>query len=125
HDDFTATASITPAGSASQGTATTHTLTLNGRVNANDTGTLSRDGAALARTPITAFSTDASAVVSDFVTKASAASGYTAFALGSVVYITKLAGGTWASSVAIARDPNAPNALVSGTLASKYSHDLD
>ncbi len=81
HDAFAATASITPGASASQGTATTHTVTLGGPVNTNDVWTLSLAGTPLTPFTIASSSTDASAVVSDFTTKAHAATDYLAFSL--------------------------------------------
>ena len=121
---FVATASITPAGSSSQGTGLTHTLTLAGSVNVNDTWTLSLDGSALAPFAVASFSTDANAVAADFATKANAASGYAAFALANVVYITRIDNTAWLPSVTIARDPNAANATVSGLVKANYSNDI-
>ena len=125
HDAFAATASITPGASASQGTATTHTVTLGGPVYKDDVWTLSLAGTPLTPFPVASSSTDASAVVTDFTTKAQGETEYVAFALGNVVYISKLTTGAWLPSVAIQRDPSAPKAIASGILKDRYVEDVE
>ncbi|MFL6014724.1 MAG: beta strand repeat-containing protein, partial [Gaiellaceae bacterium] len=127
HDSFTAAATITPAGSASQGTGTTHTLTLTGPINAGDTWTLSLDSTAL--TPgftvgLSSTTTDAASYFAGS-TQADGATGYAAFAVSNVLYITRIDGGAFTPSVAVVRDPNAGFATFSGTLKPRYGDDIE
>ena len=121
-----ATASITPGDSASQGTATTHTLTLAGPVNADDVWTLSLDGTALTPFTVATFSADASAVASDFATRAHARKRLRRVrARQRRLHHEDRPTGAWLPRVAIARDPNAADATVSGILKAKYVDDVE
>ncbi|HEX6132112.1 MAG TPA: hypothetical protein VF044_10290, partial [Actinomycetota bacterium] len=123
-DTFTVARAIVPTGSASVAAATTRVVQLTGPVNAGDTWTLSVAGGALAPYEVAASASNANAVATAFASAANGLTGYTAFAVGSTVYLTKLAAGAFTLAVDLARNDEAAVALVSGTPKLSWLHEI-
>ena len=95
-------------------TSTTNTETLTGPAYTGDTWTLSFAGSTTTY-PITATPADMTSLASAIAGQVAPVTGYSVFASASTIYMTSVAGGSFTSSVTVARDPSASRATVSGT----------
>ena len=129
---FTTAASVVSGGAATTTTATTTTLGLSGTANQGDVWTITVNGANYAYTVQSGNGT--SNVAAGLACKITAAlgtgctnssvAGYTAFASGSTLYLTKIAGGTLTASLAVTRNPVAVEAVGLGTPSITWTQDV-
>ena len=117
-EDFTVGArTVDPAGRSQRAAAGTETFTITGTINSGDTWQL-LDGTTVLAT------TSAAATAAALLAALQAAdtnSAYTAFVLGSTLYVTRITGAP-DLSVAVTRHGTDP--VLSGTLVHDYQHDV-
>ncbi|MEY2518221.1 MAG: large repetitive protein, partial [bacterium] len=122
---FSAVVAITPSASSSVAAATTRMIALAGPANAGDSWTVTVDTTNVVTYTVATSSASADAVAAALASSTTAAdidelTGYTAFASGGTLYVTKIAGGTLTLAKAIARDPAAALPTVAGTVFARY-----
>ncbi|MDX6411834.1 MAG: mucin9, partial [Gaiellaceae bacterium] len=123
---FTVGSKIAANGSATwPGTPATSAVTLTGAANTGDTWTLTVGNTTFTGYHVGSSSLAADAVASSFAGSANGLAGYTAFAVGSTIYITNIGGDTFDTSVTVGRSTAASiDATVSGTVQTNWTQRI-
>jgi Ca2+-binding RTX toxin-like protein len=113
---------VNPVGSATTTELAASRFTLAGTANQGDTWTLSGVGADIVQ-PV-ASTTNAAGMAGLFAPVINNRAGWVAFASGAAVHITRIDGSAFTPSLAVTRDPAAPQPTISGTLALRWTQEL-